>query len=160
ARDRARRPFGVVVIGPAGGRRHRELARPVVVQRLAGPVGTATAARNLVRCQTVCHPAADPAGRPPGAGGAPGRGLGGGGRGRGGGWAFGLGAVLAVAALFLVPPDGRRAVAPGIRGGHVNAGLVLLGVAAALAAGAANALGAFLVDSAAARGLAPATAGL
>jgi MFS family permease len=75
-------------------------------------------------------------------------------------WAFGLGAALAVAALFLVPPDGRRTGEARDRGGHITAGLVLLGVAAALAAGAANGLGAFLVDSAASRGLAPATAGL
>src|SRR5262249_59693469 len=54
----------------------------------------------------------------------------------------------------------RRPAPPGPRGGPAPAGLVLLGVAAALAAGAANALGAFLVDSAVARGLAPATAGL
>jgi nitrate/nitrite transporter NarK len=73
-------------------------------------------------------------------------------------WAFGLGALLAVGALALVPPDGRGARAR--EGGRVGAALALLGVAAALAAGAANALGAFLVDSAVARGLAQSTAGL
>ncbi|HEV7896485.1 MAG TPA: MFS transporter, partial [Planosporangium sp.] len=76
-------------------------------------------------------------------------------------WAFGLGAVLAVGALALVPPDqpDPRA-AHERRRGRVGAGMILLGVAAALAAGGANALGTFLVDSAVARGLSPAAAGL
>jgi cyanate permease len=42
----------------------------------------------------------------------------------------------------------------------VGTGLVVLGVSAALAAGAANALGAFLVDSSVQRGLSEAAAGL
>jgi MFS family permease len=76
-------------------------------------------------------------------------------------WAFGMGAALAVVALALVPPDqpDPRSALERQRGA-VGAGLILLGVAAALAAGAANALGAFLVDSAVARGLSEARAGL
>ncbi|BCL15237.1 MFS transporter [Micromonospora sagamiensis] len=77
-------------------------------------------------------------------------------------WAFVIAAGAAVAALFAVPGGeagpvrrdgtGRRSRAP--------APLVLVGVAATLAAAAANALGTFLVDSAAARGLDPGLAGL
>jgi predicted MFS family arabinose efflux permease len=76
-------------------------------------------------------------------------------------WAFGIGAALAVGALVLVPPDQPDPrEAHERRRGRVGAGLVLLGVAAALAAGAANALAAFLVDSAVTRGLSEAGAGL
>jgi MFS family permease len=76
-------------------------------------------------------------------------------------WAFGIAAVFAVVALALVPPDepDPRA-AHERRRGRVGSGMVLLGVAAALAAGAANALSAFLVDSAVARGLSEVRAGL
>ena len=76
-------------------------------------------------------------------------------------WAFAIGAVLAIGALVLVPPDRPDRPPPQPRrGGRAGAGLVLLGVAAALAAGAANALGAFLVASTVARGMAESTAGL
>ncbi|HET6213196.1 MAG TPA: MFS transporter, partial [Micromonosporaceae bacterium] len=77
-------------------------------------------------------------------------------------WAFGAGAAAALAALPLVPPDGRdrrRGAAPA-RGERATAALVVVGLAAMLAAGAASALGSFLVDSAVVGGLAPATAGL
>jgi MFS family permease len=76
-------------------------------------------------------------------------------------WAFGFGALLAAGALVLVPkdrPDPRSARER--QRGRVGAGLVVLGVAAALAAGAANALGAFLVDSSVERGLSEGAAGL
>jgi len=76
-------------------------------------------------------------------------------------WAFGIAGALAVGALVLVPPDQPDPrSAQERRRGQVGTGLVLLGVAAALAAGAANALGAFLVDSSVARGLSEARAGL
>jgi MFS family permease len=76
-------------------------------------------------------------------------------------WAFGFGALLAVGALLLVPkekPDPRSAQER--QRGRVGGGLVVLGASAALAAGAANALGAFLVDSSVHRGLSEAAAGL
>jgi MFS family permease len=76
-------------------------------------------------------------------------------------WAFVAAAVGATAALWLVPvekAEKRRARAtPGSR---ATAALVVIGVAATLAAGAANALGTFLVDSAVGRGMAPGPAGL
>ena len=78
-------------------------------------------------------------------------------------WAFVLAAVLALAAIPLVPPENvrpqdRRAGAAG-RARH-RARWSCIGVAATLAAGAANALGTFLVDSAVARGISPGPAGL
>lgn len=75
-------------------------------------------------------------------------------------WTFVIAAGLAVGALLAVPPDGvaRRAVPAG--GGRPPRGLVVLGVAAMLAAGAAGALSTFLVDSAVAGGIAPGPAGL
>ncbi|MEV4493241.1 MFS transporter [Micromonospora coxensis] len=77
-------------------------------------------------------------------------------------WAFAAAAVAALAALPAVPPGQARpaARAAGTRGGRATTALVVVGVAATLAAAAANALGTFLVDSAAARGLAPGLAGL
>jgi MFS family permease len=77
-------------------------------------------------------------------------------------WAFGLGAGLAMAALPLVPRDarGRRRRAAPERGEQATTALVVIGAGAMLAAGAANALGSFLVDAAVAGGLAPASAGL
>ncbi|WP_434742542.1 MFS transporter [Micromonospora sp. SH-82] len=77
-------------------------------------------------------------------------------------WAFVAAAVAALAALGTVtaadaaPP--RRAGTA--RGGHVSTGLVVVGVAAALASGAANALGTFVVDASVVRGLDPGLAGL
>jgi predicted MFS family arabinose efflux permease len=76
-------------------------------------------------------------------------------------WAFVLAALTAITVLPLVPSDGPHARRPrGERGQRATAALVVLGVAATLAAGAANALGTFLVDAAVGRGLAPGTAGL
>ncbi|GAB3964989.1 MFS transporter [Plantactinospora veratri] len=76
-------------------------------------------------------------------------------------WAFVAAAVLALAILPVVPVGAGRAADPARgRGGRANGPLVVLGVAGTLAAGAANALGTFLVDSAAARGLSPGLAGL
>jgi predicted MFS family arabinose efflux permease len=77
-------------------------------------------------------------------------------------WAFAVGAGVALAALPLVPPEeraGRRR--PDRReGDRDTAALVVVGFAATLAAGSANALGTFLVDSSVARGLPPGLAGL
>ncbi|WP_089154542.1 MFS transporter [Micromonospora sp. NBS 11-29] len=77
-------------------------------------------------------------------------------------WAFVAAAGAALAALAAVPRsdrDGRARTASAGRGGGTLA-LVVVGLAATLAAGAANALGTFLVDSAAGRGLSPGLAGL
>lgn len=77
-------------------------------------------------------------------------------------WAFALGAALAAGALLLVPRDGRgprRARGP-VRGDRATGALVVIGAAAVLAAGSANALGTFLVDAAVAGGLDPGAAGL
>jgi predicted MFS family arabinose efflux permease len=87
-------------------------------------------------------------------------------------WAFVAAAALAAAALPTVPrtpgsrpPAAQRAAGPA--GGAVHGGggpvtgpLLVVGVAATLAAGAANALGTFVVDSAVDRGAAPEAAGL
>ena len=76
-------------------------------------------------------------------------------------WAFVLAGLLAAAAIFLVPAE-----APGERRSQdatakrATGALIVIGIAATLAAGAANALGTFLVDSAVARGIAPGPAGL
>ncbi|MGW1056730.1 MFS transporter [Micromonospora rubida] len=77
-------------------------------------------------------------------------------------WAFVAGTVAALAALPLVPAREARPGRPtgGRRAGGATGALVLVGVAATLAAAAANALGTFLVDSAAGRGLSPGLAGL
>ncbi|MET8906366.1 MFS transporter [Micromonospora sp. NPDC004551] len=76
-------------------------------------------------------------------------------------WAFVVAAVAALAALPAVPPAERDRVrrATG-QAGRATTPLVVVGVAATLAAAAANALGTFVVDSAAGRGLSPALAGL
>jgi len=77
-------------------------------------------------------------------------------------WAFVAAAAAALTVLALVPAQargaGRRLSAR--EGGRVPGALLIVGLAACLAAGAANALGTFLVDSAAGRGLDPALAGL
>jgi predicted MFS family arabinose efflux permease len=76
-------------------------------------------------------------------------------------WAFVLAAGLAATAILLVPrenDDERKS--RGKRAERATGALIVIGVAATLAAGAANALGTFLVDSAVARGLAPGAAGL
>ncbi|MFF0149899.1 MFS transporter [Micromonospora sp. NPDC005203] len=77
-------------------------------------------------------------------------------------WAF---VAAAVAALTTLPAVPRPLPGPARRAGAARAGratvaLVVIGAAATLAAAAANTLGTFLVDSAAARGLSPAIAGL
>jgi predicted MFS family arabinose efflux permease len=75
-------------------------------------------------------------------------------------WAFVAAAVLAAAALPLVPPDGRTDHARRPAQDRTTAPLIVVGLAATLAAGGANALATFLVDSSVARGLAPGLAGL
>ncbi|MGK5737362.1 MFS transporter [Micromonospora sp. URMC 103] len=77
-------------------------------------------------------------------------------------WAFVAAAGAALATLPAVP---RREARPARRAGGSRASrgtgpLVVIGVAATLAAGAANALGTFVVDAAVGRGLAPGLAGL
>ena len=76
-------------------------------------------------------------------------------------WAFVLAAVLALTAIPLVPAENdAERKARGGGGERATAALVVIGVAATLAAAAANALGTFLVDSAVARGISPGPAGL
>ncbi|GGM21415.1 MFS transporter [Micromonospora yangpuensis] len=77
-------------------------------------------------------------------------------------WAF---VVAATAALTVLPAVGASEGAPdrrpaASRAGRATAGLVVVGVAATLAAGAANSLGTFVVDASVSRGLAPGLAGL
>ncbi|MFG1605562.1 MFS transporter [Actinoplanes sp. NPDC049265] len=76
-------------------------------------------------------------------------------------WAFVFASALAIGALTLVPraKDAKRK-SRGDSGNRATAALIVLGLAATLAAGAANALGTFLVDSAVERGIAPGPAGL
>ncbi|MFD2763741.1 MFS transporter [Micromonospora eburnea] len=77
-------------------------------------------------------------------------------------WAFVAAAAAALAALPAVPgaerDPGRRSATG--RAGGAGLALVVVGLAATLAAAAANALGTFVVDSSAGRGLSPALAGL
>ncbi|MET8153095.1 MFS transporter [Actinoplanes sp. NPDC049668] len=76
-------------------------------------------------------------------------------------WAFVLAAAGAAGALLLVPSERAAAKRPETGNGErATAALVVIGAGATLAAGSANALGTFLVDSAVARGLAPGAAGL
>ncbi|MEU6202304.1 MFS transporter [Micromonospora musae] len=77
-------------------------------------------------------------------------------------WAFVAAGGAALATLLAVPArEGRGSRRAGrTPAGRGTGALVVIGVAATLAAGAANALGTFVVDSAAGRGLAPALAGL
>ncbi|MEV7329604.1 MFS transporter [Micromonospora sp. NPDC093244] len=77
-------------------------------------------------------------------------------------WAFVVAAGAALTTLPLVPRQepGPARGAGGGRTGRATGALVVVGAAATLAAAAANALGTFLVDSAAARGLSPGLAGL
>ncbi|RLK24103.1 putative MFS family arabinose efflux permease [Micromonospora sp. M71_S20] len=77
-------------------------------------------------------------------------------------WAFVAAAGAALAALPAVParePRPARTAAP-TRAGRATAALVVVGAAGTFAAAAANALGTFVVDSAAGRGLSPGLAGL
>ncbi|WP_433833719.1 MFS transporter [Actinoplanes sp. CA-015351] len=74
-------------------------------------------------------------------------------------WAFVLAGLAAAAAIPLVPRDtGNRRRAT--ETGQATTALVVIGVAATLAAGSANALGTFVVASAVDRGIAPGPAGL
>jgi MFS family permease len=76
-------------------------------------------------------------------------------------WAFVAAAVGAVGALWLVPNERneqRRSATGG--GDRATGALVVIGIGATLAAGSANALGTFLVDSAVVDGFAPGPAGL
>ncbi|MEU1602393.1 MFS transporter [Micromonospora matsumotoense] len=77
-------------------------------------------------------------------------------------WAFVAAAGAALAALPAVPPQaaGTARERAARRGGGATTALVVVGAAATLAAGAANALGTFVVDSSVHRGLAPGPAGL
>ncbi|MEU7674534.1 MFS transporter [Micromonospora taraxaci] len=77
-------------------------------------------------------------------------------------WAFVAAAVAAMTTLPAVPREvpGPPRRAGATRAGRATAALVVVGAAATLAAVAANALGTFLVDSAAARGMSPGLAGL
>ncbi|HEU4348444.1 MAG TPA: MFS transporter [Actinoplanes sp.] len=76
-------------------------------------------------------------------------------------WAFVLAAVLALTVMPLVPAAEKRPSRTHARNrNQATAALIVLGAAATLAAGAANALGTFLVDSAVARGISPGPAGL
>ena len=76
-------------------------------------------------------------------------------------WAYVIGAVLALAALVVTPKDtaGRERTVPA-PGERATAALSVIGIAGALAAAAANALGIFLVASAVERGISPGLAGL
>jgi MFS family permease len=76
-------------------------------------------------------------------------------------WAFVLAALLALATIPLVPAgETRTRRTRAGRPDQATGALVVLGAAATLAAGAANALGTFLVDSAVERGISPGPAGL
>ncbi|GIE98236.1 MFS transporter [Paractinoplanes rishiriensis] len=76
-------------------------------------------------------------------------------------WAFVLAAGLAAVAVLLVPADLERPrAAHGEEARQATGALVVIGVAATLAAGSANALGTFLVDAAVTRGIEPGPAGL
>jgi cyanate permease len=76
-------------------------------------------------------------------------------------WAYVIGAALALAALLVAPQDtaGRERTVPA-PGERATAALSVIGIAGALAAAAANALGIFLVASAVERGISPGIAGL
>ncbi|MEH1167832.1 MFS transporter [Micromonospora sp. CPCC 205539] len=77
-------------------------------------------------------------------------------------WAFVAAAVAALATLPAVPRQepGQARRSGAARAGRATGALVVIGAAATLASGAANALGTFLVDSAVGRGLSPGVAGL
>ncbi|HEY0001106.1 MAG TPA: MFS transporter, partial [Actinoplanes sp.] len=76
-------------------------------------------------------------------------------------WAFVLAAALAAGAALLVPPDADHPrTARDDRAKRATGALVVIGIAATLASGSANALGTFLVDSTVARGISPGPAGL
>lgn len=74
-------------------------------------------------------------------------------------WAFVLAGVLAAAAIPLIPA-GHRQPRRSREAGQATGALIVIGLAGMLAAGAANALGTFVVVSAVDRGVAPGLAGL
>ncbi len=76
-------------------------------------------------------------------------------------WAFVAAAAAALATLPAVPSQPAQPVRRSVRGaGRGTFPLVVVGIAATLAAGAAGALGTFVVDATVDRGLEPALAGL
>jgi predicted MFS family arabinose efflux permease len=76
-------------------------------------------------------------------------------------WAFVVGAAVALTAVPLVPADPRTGAGERRDAGERATGpLVVIAVAATLAAGSGNAMGTFLVDASAGRGLDPGLAGL
>jgi MFS family permease len=76
-------------------------------------------------------------------------------------WAYLIGAAVALLALLVTPRDAAgRVRSSATPGEQATAALSVIGVAAGLAAAAANALGIFLVASAVQRGIEPGVAGL
>lgn len=75
-------------------------------------------------------------------------------------WAYVIGAVLALSALFLCPRENAGPPARPRKADRATAALGVIGAASGLAAGTATALGVFLVSSAVERGVAPGLAGL
>ncbi|MCM3849884.1 MFS transporter [Pseudonocardia sp. DR1-2] len=75
-------------------------------------------------------------------------------------WAYGIGALLALAALSACPRTDARPAARTGSGDRATAALAVIGAASGLAAGTATALGIFLVASAVDRGIDPGLAGL
>ncbi|WP_226361188.1 MFS transporter [Pseudonocardia sp. ICBG1142] len=75
-------------------------------------------------------------------------------------WAYGIGALLALAALFACPRADARPSARAGKGDRATGALAVIGAASGLAAGTATALGIFLVASAVDRGIDPGLAGL
>jgi MFS family permease len=75
-------------------------------------------------------------------------------------WAFGMGAVLALLALWLTPRESTRRERTGDKDGLATGALSVIAVAAGLAASASTALGIFLVASAVDRGVDAGLAGL
>jgi MFS family permease len=76
-------------------------------------------------------------------------------------WAYLIGAAVALLALLVTPRDAAgRVRSSATPGEQATAALSVIGIAAGLAAAAANALGIFLVASAVQRGIEPGIAGL
>ena len=75
-------------------------------------------------------------------------------------WAYVIGAVLALSALFLCPRENAGPPTRPRKADRATAALGVIGAASGLAAGTATALGVFLVSSAVERGVAPGLAGL
>lgn len=75
-------------------------------------------------------------------------------------WAYGIGALLALAALSACPRADARPPARAAKGDRATGALAVIGAASGLAAGTATALGIFLVASAVDRGIDPGLAGL